>query len=56
MAEIHLYGKLRRYAPSHQPERGSVIRVSPGPDETLEPLLGGLEIPVMDAEINNGQS
>ena len=46
MAEIHLYGKLRRYAPSHQSERGSVIRVSPGPDETLEMLLASLEIPV----------
>ena len=47
MAEIHLYGKLCRYAPSHQPERGCVIRVSPGPDETLETLLASLEIPVM---------
>jgi hypothetical protein len=46
MAEIHLYGKLRRYVPSHQSERGTVIRVAPGPDETLETLLASLEIPV----------
>ena len=46
MAEIHLYGKLRRYVPGQQSEHGSVIRVSPGPDETLESLLAGLEIPV----------
>ena len=46
MAEIHLYGKLRRYAPSYQSGCGSVIRVSPEPDETLESLLASLEIPV----------
>ena len=46
MAEIHLYGKLRRYAPSHQSERGNVIRVFPGSDETLETLIASLEIPV----------
>lgn len=46
MADIHLYGKLRRYIPSHQSERANIIRVSPGPDETLETLLASLEIPV----------
>ena len=46
MAEIHLYGKLRRYVTSQQSERGSVIRVSPGPDETVASLLASLEIPV----------
>ena len=46
MAEIHLYGKLRRYASDHQSRRGNVIRVSPGSETTLETLFAGLEIPV----------
>jgi hypothetical protein len=46
MAEIHLYGKLRRYASDHQSRRGNVLLVSPGLDETLETLFASLEIPV----------
>ncbi len=46
MTEIHLYGKLRRYAQDIQTDCGNVIRVSPGADETLEMLLARLEIPV----------
>ena len=46
MAEIHLYGKLRRYAQDIPSAQGNVIRVSPGADETLEMLLARLEIPV----------
>ena len=46
MAEIHLYGRLRCYAQDIRPDRGNVIRVSPGVDETLEMLLARLEIPV----------
>ncbi len=46
MVEIHLYGKLRRYAQDIQSDRGNVIRVSPGSDETLGMLLARLEIPV----------
>jgi hypothetical protein len=48
MAEIHLYGRLRRYAQDIQPDRGSVIRVSLGADETLQMLLARLEIPVAE--------
>ena len=48
MAEIHLYGRLRRYAQYTQPDCGSVIRVSPGADETLQMLLARLEIPVAE--------
>lgn len=63
MAEIHLYGKLHRYASDHQSRRGNVLLVSPGSDETLESLFASLEIPVdeiysilnKDAEINKGQ-
>lgn len=46
MTEIHLYGKHRRYAASQKSERGNVIRVSPGSDETLATLLASLEISV----------
>ncbi len=46
MAEIHLYGKLRRYAQDDPSERGHVIRVAPESGETLDTLLARLEIPV----------
>ena len=46
MAEIHLYGKLRSYAQDIQSDRGNLIRVSPGSDETLGMLFARLEIPV----------
>ncbi len=46
MVEIHLYGKLRRYAQNIPTDRDNVIRVSPESDETLEALLTRLEIPV----------
>jgi hypothetical protein len=48
MAEIHLYGRLRRYAQDNQSDRGSVIRVPTGTDETLQMLLARLEIPVAE--------
>ena len=48
MAEIHLYGRLRRYEQDNQSDRGSVIRVSPGTGETLQMLLARLEIPVAE--------
>ena len=46
MVEIHLYGKLRRYAKDIPPHGGNVIRVSPVSGETLEMLFDRLEIPV----------
>lgn len=39
MIEIHLYGKLRRYAKDNPSSRGSVIRIESQPDETIESLL-----------------
>jgi hypothetical protein len=45
MAEIRLYGKLRRYA---QDSPDSIIRVSPEYNETLEILLNRLGIPLDD--------
>ena len=46
MLEIHLYGKLRRYAQGIKSDRDNVIRACPGADETLEMLLARLKIPV----------
>jgi len=39
MVEIHVYGKLRRYAPGSSPSRDSWIVVDPIEDETIEMLL-----------------
>jgi len=45
MAEIRLYGKLRRYAKDNP---DFIIRISPESDETLEILLNRLGIPLDD--------
>lgn len=39
MVEIHLYGKLRRYASNSSPSRDSVVIVDPMDEETIEMLL-----------------
>jgi len=39
MISIHLYGKLRRYAPDDSPSGNSVIEVKATEDETLASLL-----------------
>ena len=46
MVEIHLYGKLRRYAKDNPADLDTVIRVSVNSNETLMMLLARLEIPV----------
>jgi hypothetical protein len=51
MAEIHVYGKLRRYVNNGQNDRHVVITLDPRGDETLESLLKHMEIPV--DEINH---
>jgi uncharacterized protein YbcC (UPF0753/DUF2309 family) len=48
MVEIHLYGRLRRYADDPRPDQQSVIRLQPQPDETLETLLARLSIPTAE--------
>ena len=45
MAEIHLYGKLRRYAKDNP---DSIIRVAPESNETLDILLKRLGIPLKE--------
>jgi len=44
MVEIHLFGKLRRYAQNTDAGDDYVIKVSPRADETIESLLGRVEI------------
>ncbi|MDX1707168.1 MAG: hypothetical protein R3274_01135 [Desulfobacterales bacterium] len=45
MAEIRLYGKLRRYINASKVTCGNVMTVTPQPQETLEQLLARLGIP-----------
>jgi hypothetical protein len=46
MAEIRLYGKLRRLALSVPKNQDHILRVSPKPQETLEMLLTRVDIPI----------
>jgi len=46
MISIHLYGKLRRHAPDDSPSSNSVIEVEAIENETLQMLLGRVEISV----------
>ncbi|UCE53075.1 MAG: hypothetical protein JSV31_28105 [Desulfobacterales bacterium] len=39
MVEIHLYGKLRRYAKNTKAAEDYVIKISPQADDTVESLL-----------------
>jgi hypothetical protein len=45
MVDVHLYGKLRRYAPNPRPDRESVMRLQPGSEETVGTTLQRLGIP-----------
>lgn len=51
MVEIHLYGKLRRYAGDYRPGQDTVVVIDPGPDETVATLLDQAGIPL--DEINH---
>ncbi len=48
MVEIHLFGKLREYAPKPDEETDCVIRISPQSDETIASLLTRLGISIED--------
>jgi hypothetical protein len=45
MVDVHLYGKLRRYAADPRPDRESVMRLEPQPGETVGTALERLGIP-----------
>ncbi len=46
MLEIHLYGSLRRYAPDPRPDRESIVRFEPQPEDTVGTMLERLGISV----------
>lgn len=46
MVEIHVYGKLRRYAKEFERDRHSIIALEPSANETIASLLGQVAIPV----------
>jgi hypothetical protein len=48
MVEIHLFGKLRKYAQNTDQENDFIIRVSPQTDETIELLLARVGISTED--------
>ena len=48
MVEIHLYGKLRKYAQNSDQENDYVIRISPQTDETIALLLARVGIAIED--------
>ncbi|MBW2408879.1 MAG: hypothetical protein JRF72_03705 [Deltaproteobacteria bacterium] len=48
MVEIHLFGKLRKYAKKSDRETANVIRVSPQSDETIALLLDRAGIAIED--------
>ena len=51
MVEIHVYGKLRRYAENGRTALDSVIVLEPETRETVTSLLSRMEIPI--EEINH---
>ncbi len=48
MVEIHLFGKLRKYAQKSDRETAHVIQVSPQSDETIALLLDRVGIAIED--------
>jgi hypothetical protein len=51
MVEVHLYGKLRRYAQESRPTQDTVLLLEPGPEDTLGLLLAKAGIPL--EEVNH---
>ena len=46
MVEIHVYGKLRRYAGDPQRKHNSVVMLEPRPGETITSVLAHVGVPV----------
>jgi hypothetical protein len=46
MVEIHLYGKLRRYAGDYRPGQATTIHLDPGSEDTIASLLTSVGIPI----------
>ncbi len=52
MIEVHLYGKLRRFAAKKDPRSESIVRVTSFPEETLADVIRRIGIPVEDLGAN----
>ena len=50
--EIHLYGKLRRFARNQDPTRDSVVNRPVKKDDTISEILNRLGIPLKDVGSN----
>jgi hypothetical protein len=48
MIEVHLYGKLRRYAPASRASGESVVQLKPQPEETVATVLERIGIAPRD--------
>jgi hypothetical protein len=56
--EIHLYGKLRRFAAHRDPAADSIVRLAAAPEETIGDVLDRIGIPRDEIGANvflNGQ-
>jgi len=51
MVEVHLYGKLRRYAKPDRAGQVAIIRAESGPEDTMGSFLERIGVPV--EEINH---
>lgn len=52
MIEVHLYGKLRRFAPSQDPTGDSVVYVPVKKDDTILDILLRLGLPLKELGSN----
>lgn len=52
MIEVHLYGKLRRFAPSQDPTRDSVAHVPVKEEDTISDVLLRLGVPLKEVGSN----
>jgi hypothetical protein len=48
MIEIHVYGKLRRFAPDRSASRDSVIHIQPAQDDTVHAVLDRIGLDVQE--------
>ncbi len=46
MIDIHLYGKLRRFAEDPRADRDSIVTIEPHPNDTIGSLLSRAGIPL----------
>jgi hypothetical protein len=50
--EVHLYGKLRRFADNQNPAQDSIIYVPVGEEETIEDIVERIGVPLQEIGSN----